>query len=61
MSPSVDLFDALAREVGVQLRRGDARMAEQFLDHPQVCATFEQVCCEGVPQQVRMQASLGQV
>jgi hypothetical protein len=33
-------------------------MAEQLLDRPQIGATFEQVCCERVPQPVGMRGKL---
>ena len=41
------------RHVGVQLRRGQRRVAEQFLDDAQVGAAFEQVGGRAVPQPVR--------
>ena len=53
MRPCVDLPDALARQVRVQLRGGDAGMAQQLLDHAQVRAALEQVRGETMPQRVR--------
>ena len=37
----------------VDLGRGDTRMAQHFLDCPQVCTTGQKVGCERVPQQMR--------
>src|SRR5215471_4247126 len=31
----------VARDMGVDLRRADAGVAEQFLDHPQICPVFQ--------------------
>src|SRR5690348_13439635 len=42
--------------VRVQLGRRKIGMAEHFLDRAEVGAAFEQVCCERVPQQVRVHA-----
>ena len=53
MKLSVDLAQAISRDVRVNLRRADARVAEQFLDHPQIRAVLQQMRCETVPQHVR--------
>lgn len=42
----------LARDVGVDLGRGDVGVAEQGLDDPKVRAAFQQVGGEGVAQDV---------
>ena len=49
----VDLAQAVARDVRVNLRRADVRVAEQFLDDPQIRAVFQQVRREAVSQHVR--------
>ena len=43
--------------VCVQLRRGEIGVAEHLLDAPQICASFEQVGREGMPQEVWMDAA----
>ena len=50
----VDLAEALAVDVAVDLRRRERRVAEQLLDRAQVGAALEQVRRERVPQPVRM-------
>lgn len=50
--PPVDRFEVLGRHMGVNLRRGDAGMAEEFLDHPKVRPMGEQVRGETMPQHV---------
>ncbi len=48
----VDFAQAVAGDVGVDLRRADIRVAEQFLDDAQVSAMLEQVRGETVTQHV---------
>ena len=50
----VYLGEMLKIKVGIDLRRADVGMAEQFLDAAQVLAGFEQVGCEAVAEQVRV-------
>ena len=45
-------FQALPRDMGIDLGRRDVRMAEQKLDYPEVGAMVEQVGGEGVAQRV---------
>ena len=42
--PRVDLLDPLPGQMRVQLRRGDAGVAEQFLHDAQVRPALQQVC-----------------
>ena len=42
------------QEVGIELGRGDVRMAEQLLHHAQIGTTIEQVRRKGVAQGMRM-------
>ena len=49
----VNVPQPVAGDVRVNLRRADVRVAEQFLDHPQVRAVFQQMCGKAVPQHVR--------
>ena len=49
----VDFAQASSGDVRVNFRGADGGVAEQFLDHPQVGAVFEQVRGETVPQHVR--------
>ena len=51
--PSVDLPDAFAGDVRVDLRRADTGMPQQLLDDAQVRAALEQMRREGVAQRVR--------
>src|SRR6185369_14678576 len=53
MRPSIDLTDALTRDVGIQLRRADARMSEQFLNDAQVGAALQEVGRERMAEGVR--------
>ena len=53
MKLPVDLPQPAAGDVRVNLRRADARVAEQFLNHPQVRAMLQQMRGETVPQHVR--------
>ena len=48
----MDLAEAGAGHVGVDLGRADARMAEQFLDHAQVSAVFQEMRGKAVSQHV---------
>src|SRR5919109_1727464 len=48
----VDTAETLLRNMGVGLRSGQGRVAEQLLDGTQVGATFEQVGREAVPKRV---------
>jgi hypothetical protein len=43
----------VSRDVRVNFRGADARVAEQFLDHPQIRAMFQQMRGKTVPQHVR--------
>ena len=52
----VDLAEPVHRDQGVDLGGGDRRVAEQFLDHPDVGASVEHVGGERVPQRVRRHA-----
>src|SRR5207244_286517 len=49
----VDLEQVLGRDVGVALRRRQARVSEQLLDRAQVGAAVEQMGGEGVAERVR--------
>src|SRR5690242_359698 len=42
--------------VGVELRRREVRVSQHLLHRAEVGATFEQVCGERVPQEMRMDA-----
>ena len=55
----MQLLQPLARNVGVDLRRRDVRVAEQQLHHAQVGAVVEQVRGEGVAQRVRRERLAG--
>ena len=50
---SVDLAEPVHGDQGVDLGGGDGRVAEQFLDHPDVGTAVEHVGGERVPQRVR--------
>src|SRR5262245_11260060 len=49
----VGLTQALGADMRVDLRRGQALVAEEFLDAAQVSAAIEQMRSETVPQRVR--------
>ena len=51
----MQLLEALARDMGVDLRGGDVGVSKQELDHAQVGAMVEQMGGEGVAQGVRRQ------
>lgn len=46
----MDLLQTLVREVGVDLRRCDARVTEHFLHRANVGAVLQELCCERVPE-----------
>ena len=48
----VQLFEPLARDVGINLRRRDIRMAEQQLHYAQIGAMVDEMGSEGVAQGV---------
>src|SRR5918998_607999 len=56
MRPRVYLANALAGQVRVELGGADASMAEQRLDHAQVCSALEQMRREAVTERVRRDA-----
>src|SRR5919109_1339125 len=56
MSAEVHVLQPLARQVRVELRGGDVRVAEHLLHRSQVAAPREQVGGEGVTQRVRADA-----
>src|SRR2546423_4465655 len=49
----IDLLQPRSRNVGVDLRRGDVRVAEHHLDGPQIGAVLQQMRGERMPQHVR--------
>ena len=49
----VDRLEVLGCHVGVDLRRGDAGMAQELLNHPKVRAMGEQVRGKAVAKHVR--------
>src|SRR5437773_9088172 len=53
MRPVIGLHQTAEVDVGVALRRGEARVAEQLLDRAQVGAGAEEMSREGVAQRVR--------
>src|SRR5437773_11847941 len=57
MKFAVNFAQPVSSHVRVNLRRRDARVTEQFLNHAQVRAVIEQVCGETVPQHVRRDIS----
>lgn len=42
--------------MGVHLRRPETLMTKKFLNHAEVRAAIQKVCCKGVAQRVRMEA-----
>ena len=52
MKLPVHVTQTAAGHVRVNLRRADIRVAEEFLDDPQVGAVFQQVRGKAVPQHV---------
>src|SRR3954466_8293622 len=57
MGFEVDLFDPLAREVGVELGRRDVRVPQHLLDRSKVAAAGQQMGGEGMAQRVRAHAA----
>ena len=55
MGGLVDVAEGVGGDERVELRRRDARVAEQLLHDPDVGAAREQVGREGVPEAVRRQ------
>ena len=53
MMLGVKLLQSLQRHMGVDLRGGDVRMAEQQLHHAQISAVVDEVGGKGVPQRMR--------
>jgi len=53
MKHPMDVTHPGSRGVRVNLRGADVRVAEQLLDHPQICAVFQQMRCEAMKQHVR--------
>ena len=49
----MNFAQAISGDVRVNLRRADARVAEQFLDHAQIRAVFQQMRRETMPQHMR--------
>jgi hypothetical protein len=58
MKPPMYFPQSIARHMGVDLRGADVGVAEQFLNHPQICAVFEQVRGKTVPKHVRGDVAL---
>ena len=59
MRRRVDLAEPVHRDQGVDLRGGDRRVAQQFLDDPDVGPAVQQVRGERVPQRVRRYVGSG--
>ena len=55
----VDVPQPVAGDVRVNFRGADVRVTEQFLDHPQVRAVFQQMSGETMPQHVRRDVACG--
>ena len=53
MKLPMDALEPRLIDVGVDLSRGDAGVAEQLLHLPQISPAGEKVSCETVPQRVR--------
>ncbi len=51
----IDLGQVLEIQVGIDLRRTDIAVPEQFLHGSEVLAGFEQMAGEGMPEHMRMQ------
>src|SRR5689334_20618809 len=58
METFVDLKQAAAGDVSINLGRANAGMTEQFLDDAQICTVLEQVRGETVPQHMRCYIAL---
>src|SRR5258708_29342785 len=50
----VDLGEVLEVEMGIDLRRGDARVAQHLLDRAQVARGLQHVGCERMAQHMRV-------
>ena len=48
-----NLFEPLACDMGINLRGGDVRMAQQGLNSSEIGATFDQMRCECMPHHMR--------
>jgi hypothetical protein len=57
MGVAIDVEQMRGIDAGIDLRRAEARMAEQFLERTQVGAAPEQVSGEAVPQSMRRRPS----
>ena len=49
----VNILELLADQMRINLRRGDVRMAEHFLNGVDIGTIFQQMCREGMTQCVR--------
>ena len=58
MKAPVNVAEAVAGDVRVNLRGADGRVPEQFLDDPQIGAVLEQMGGKAVPQHVRRDVAL---
>ena len=58
MEAPVDVVEAGTVHVGVDLRGGDVRVAEHFLDDPKIRIAFEQVAREGVAEKMGVDSFL---
>ena len=54
----VDVPQPVSRHMRVNLRGADVRVAEQFLNHPQIRAVLQQMRGKTVPQHVRRDVAL---
>ena len=54
MELTMHSLQPLLIDVGIHLGGRNIRMAQHFLDDAQIRAVAEQMCCEAVPQQVRI-------
>jgi len=58
MELSMDGFESLLIDVGVNLGRGNIGVAKHFLDNAQIGAVAKQVRGEAVPEQMRINVLL---
>ena len=56
MGGEIELASAAVADVGVELRRREIGMAKHLLDAPEIGPALEQVGCERVPEEVRVDA-----
>ena len=49
----IDVLQLLFHKLGIDLRRGDIRMAEHFLDRMDIGAVFQKMCGKGMAQRMR--------